>query len=631
MSVVRPENGRTAALVAGQAAQPVAVGAGAVGAGAVPVVSEVEQRIAPPGMGTKRPHSDLDAGPHSASAPQWSKKARLDQNDVPQAQAGIEPEVQPEQAFLLAASSGRIDLVRAMLAQRPGLREVVDENQRSALHLACIGGDQSVLDELLSHQADLSARDADGNTPLMLSYRENRSDALVRLLRQGAKLEELSKDGVDGLIRAMREKRYALVAGMLDYGLRSAPWADPNQDPAIDGLALDLYWHLGEGNAPLGITWNRMSIGVFPTEDSRWVKQLAAMLLPTGEHAQVEQCERDLPSKIDRFLRQGQGLLNLLYQDMLVSLDGFASVCRALATPCEAYANGPFEVFPACSFPAQHEQALAGVLSGLGEQNEAPAIRLARAIKESQLPVALQAHFLSRLAWQDDGITAAAKAVLDQQSRALRAELGCRILDHIDSGGVLSTFELVLDVCKRFGLSLPVAVILVHFTQKAHGICGATALTLREGDSVQQQQQDIGAAFEPIMQVLSGLLRPWDEDMEKWQSARETRNEETGAFEPGPEDYQYAVKEVPTVFSRTFETGMRQLSAAANSSSSGNGPNAYTNLVYGQWALVRAAVHQAAPPLVTPAPQAPAPRVNSESYSAVLDMDFSGLELNLDD
>ncbi len=87
----------------------------------------------------------------------------------------------------VAAAKGELDNVKELLAQRPEDVKAQDEkNQYTPLHWAAANGHVEVMQYLIEHGADISARDKNGTTPIHLAAENDQIEALKFLLDHGA-------------------------------------------------------------------------------------------------------------------------------------------------------------------------------------------------------------------------------------------------------------------------------------------------------------------------------------------------------------------------------------------------------------------------------------------------------------
>ena len=96
--------------------------------------------------------------------------------------------------------------VRELLAQGadPNVR---DEDQRTPLHQAVLGGSVGLVGLLIESGADLNAKDSHGFTPLHFAAQEHEPEIARILLGRGADVNALDEDGNSALHRAILSAR----------------------------------------------------------------------------------------------------------------------------------------------------------------------------------------------------------------------------------------------------------------------------------------------------------------------------------------------------------------------------------------------------------------------------------------
>jgi ankyrin repeat protein len=82
-------------------------------------------------------------------------------------------------------------------------------NERTALNMAVSGGVREVVELLLAHKADVNARDHNGNTPLVRSFRERHHEMVELLLSKGADPNALDASGFPPLHIALGAQQTA--------------------------------------------------------------------------------------------------------------------------------------------------------------------------------------------------------------------------------------------------------------------------------------------------------------------------------------------------------------------------------------------------------------------------------------
>lgn len=109
----------------------------------------------------------------------------------------------PEPGHLDAASAGG-DTATAAAALLDALvsRSSVDEQGRSALHLACASAQVDFARMLIKHGASIDAQDHAGNTPLMYAASSGNTTLIELLLAEGANIHARNQRRQDALIYA---------------------------------------------------------------------------------------------------------------------------------------------------------------------------------------------------------------------------------------------------------------------------------------------------------------------------------------------------------------------------------------------------------------------------------------------
>ena len=88
--------------------------------------------------------------------------------------------------LLRAAKNGHTEMCDLLLANGSDLKETDHCTLFTALHTAAILGNQSLLQLLLSHRADVNSKNRSGGTPLHMASQEGHLASVVTLLQAGA-------------------------------------------------------------------------------------------------------------------------------------------------------------------------------------------------------------------------------------------------------------------------------------------------------------------------------------------------------------------------------------------------------------------------------------------------------------
>jgi len=99
--------------------------------------------------------------------------------------------------LLNAAKDGNVELSKALLAAGAN-PNTINASRCNALHLAASSGKHEVIPVLAAHKQLLNAKDANGNTPLMMAVAANQVEACKALLTAGAD-PSITKGGIFGI------------------------------------------------------------------------------------------------------------------------------------------------------------------------------------------------------------------------------------------------------------------------------------------------------------------------------------------------------------------------------------------------------------------------------------------------
>ena len=96
-----------------------------------------------------------------------------------------------------AAAAGEIERVERLLAERPADVSAYSPDGWTPLHLAAFFGHSKIVELLLAHDADVSARsrNPNGNTPLHAALAANQKMAAALLIGHGADLDAVDAGG----------------------------------------------------------------------------------------------------------------------------------------------------------------------------------------------------------------------------------------------------------------------------------------------------------------------------------------------------------------------------------------------------------------------------------------------------
>lgn len=163
--------------------------------------------------------------------------------------AAVTPEMltQLNAQFLKAAAEGNLAAIRLMLTlQRAAIDfEARDEAERTALHLATVGGHENIVRMLLACGARLESRDHEGNTPLLLAVKENQSEAAEVLVAAGANIFAINQEGFELTPAKVKAIRPVLVGWDLVKGGARASMlrvVHHGLEVALKGAARKNFW-----------------------------------------------------------------------------------------------------------------------------------------------------------------------------------------------------------------------------------------------------------------------------------------------------------------------------------------------------------------------------------------------------
>jgi ankyrin repeat protein len=119
-----------------------------------------------------------------------------------------------------AAALGRLDRVRALLAESPSLVSSLSPDGWTPLHLAAHFGQRAVMELLLEHGADAEARSNNGlvNTALHAAVAGGALDAVELLLARGADADAVQQGGYTPLHAAAQNGSLPICERLLAAG-----------------------------------------------------------------------------------------------------------------------------------------------------------------------------------------------------------------------------------------------------------------------------------------------------------------------------------------------------------------------------------------------------------------------------
>ncbi|MGC2523437.1 MAG: ankyrin repeat domain-containing protein [Stellaceae bacterium] len=142
-----------------------------------------------------------------------------------------------------AAAQNDAEAVRKLVGGGAGNPNQVDDQSRTAMHIAAINGNLQIIAILIKADAKLNPVDQLGDTPLHLAADRNQTEAAKLLLDSGAEVDPQNKDGMTPLMIAANRGNLELVRALLakganpgktDYTGRDAlGWAQDSHRPAV--------------------------------------------------------------------------------------------------------------------------------------------------------------------------------------------------------------------------------------------------------------------------------------------------------------------------------------------------------------------------------------------------------------
>jgi ankyrin repeat protein len=134
-----------------------------------------------------------------------------------------------------AADRGNIELVRLFVGTAAGdeLARQADKDGYTALHRAALNGSDEIAGLLLAHGADVNAKAAGDNRPLMLGAMRGHPHVVRRLLAAGAEADEKNTEGNTALMLAAANGYRSVVETLLQYHANPA-LRNQRREQAID-------------------------------------------------------------------------------------------------------------------------------------------------------------------------------------------------------------------------------------------------------------------------------------------------------------------------------------------------------------------------------------------------------------
>lgn len=133
----------------------------------------------------------------------------------------------------LAASTGDVDVLKALIHHGADVNAVSSSGRRSALHTAAACNNVGTIHVLVEAGADLEALDAEGKTPLHYA-RTYSAEAMVALLQLGCDKDKADRDGQTPLHMTAREGLSISVVALLAAGADVEARCGFAEDSALD-------------------------------------------------------------------------------------------------------------------------------------------------------------------------------------------------------------------------------------------------------------------------------------------------------------------------------------------------------------------------------------------------------------
>jgi ankyrin len=117
-----------------------------------------------------------------------------------------------------AAEKQNLECVNLLLENAPGILELQDRWEQTALHLAASVGDTDIVERLLAGHANIEARDSWGQTPLMVASAAGQMEAVMSLLEHGASITTANNNGATALHVAAEQGHIEIIGLLIDRG-----------------------------------------------------------------------------------------------------------------------------------------------------------------------------------------------------------------------------------------------------------------------------------------------------------------------------------------------------------------------------------------------------------------------------
>ena len=121
---------------------------------------------------------------------------------------------------MIAACRGRLDAF-SVLIKRKSDPTLKNNNGETLLHYAAEGGNDVIIEKLLSLGLDIDSRSSDGATPLMTAACEGRLDAFSVLIEKGSDATFRDNHGWTLLHYAAQDGQQVTIEKLLSVGIFS--------------------------------------------------------------------------------------------------------------------------------------------------------------------------------------------------------------------------------------------------------------------------------------------------------------------------------------------------------------------------------------------------------------------------
>lgn len=219
--------------------------------------------------------------------------------------------------FAPAAAGGNVAIIAELHKHANGRQHFScsDASHVTQLHHTVIGGHMEALDFFLANHAKTDQADFAGRTPLMVASMLGRVDAIERLVKAGAKLNDFDSRRYNALDLALHHGQQAAVKALEAHGLKPTPEIEPPaEEPVLQPLP--------RVNAPLPqITAALTPLGI---SHETWHQSVAA----TRDFAALLQAEIE---KMDGARWVERAEIDRAEQELGMDSSGLASSSRSLA------------------------------------------------------------------------------------------------------------------------------------------------------------------------------------------------------------------------------------------------------------------------------------------------------------